>query len=107
MRALGGAAGILAAAFCLGPPILVLLGLRGAWIGSLSSLEPSRPFFLALTLVALGLAGRRIFRAAPACESGEGCSTPASRRLHKIVFTVVTLLALVAFVFPYLARFFY
>jgi len=107
MLAVGGAAAILASTCCLGPLILVLLGFSGAWIGSLSALEPYRPFFLALTLVALGLAGRRIFRAAPACESGAGCSTPASRCLQKIVFTAVTLLALVAFVFPYLARFFY
>jgi len=107
MLALGGTAAILASTCCLGPLILVLLGFSGAWIGSLSALEPYRPFFLALTLVALGFAGQRIFRTSPACEPGGSCSTRASRRLHKIVFTAVTLLALVAFVFPYLARFFY
>lgn len=107
MLAVGGAAAILASTCCLGPLILVLLGFSGAWIGSLSALEPYRPFFLVLTLLALGLAARRIFRTAPACDSDESCSTPRSRKIQKVIFTAVSLLALIGFVYPFLARFFY
>jgi len=51
--AAGGVAAILASTCCLGPLILVLLGFSGAWIGNLTVLEPYRPFFLGLALVAL------------------------------------------------------
>ena len=44
--AAGSVAAILASTCCLGPLILVLLGFSGAWIGSLSVLEPYRPMFL-------------------------------------------------------------
>jgi mercuric ion transport protein len=59
--AAGGVAAVLASSCCLGPLILVMMGFSGAWIGSLSALEPYRPLFLGFTLIALLLAGFRIF----------------------------------------------
>ena len=84
-----------------------MMGFSGAWIGSLSALEPYRPLFLAFTLIALLLAGFRIFRRAKDCDQDGTCSTPRTRRTQKFIFSVVALLAVVAFAFPYLARFFY
>jgi mercuric ion transport protein len=103
----GGVAAILASTCCLGPLVLVVLGLSGAWIGNLSLLEPYRPFFIAGALVALSFAGRRIFRSAQTCQPGEVCAMPRTRRLYKIVFGIVSVLVLVALVFPYLAEFLY
>ena len=42
----GGLASILASTCCLGPLVLVALGLSGAWIGDLTLVEPYRPLFL-------------------------------------------------------------
>ncbi len=103
----GGLAAILASTCCLGPLILVALGLSGAWIGNLTLLEPYRPFFIGGALVALFFAGRRIFRPAQACEPGEMCAVPRARRIYKIVFGIVSALVLIALVYPYVAKFFY
>jgi mercuric ion transport protein len=103
----GGLAAILASTCCLGPLVLVALGLSGAWIGNLTLLEPYRPFFIAGALVALFFAGRRIFRPVQACQAGAVCAVPRTRRLYKIVFGIVSALVLVALVFPYVAKFFY
>jgi mercuric ion transport protein len=105
--AAGGVAAILASTCCLGPLILVMLGFTGAWIGNLSVLEPYRPLFLGVALVTLGLAGWRMFRPAQTCEADGTCSTPRSRRIQKIFFAAIAVLALVAFVFPDFARFLY
>ncbi|RZU43696.1 mercuric ion transporter MerT [Edaphobacter modestus] len=105
--AVGGVAAVLASSCCLGPLILVMMGFSGAWIGSLSALEPYRPLFLGFTLIALLLAGFHIFRRAKDCDVDGTCSTPRTRRIQKFTFSVVALLAIVAFAFPYLARFFY
>jgi len=75
----GGLAALLASACCLGPLVLVALGLSGAWIGNLTLLEPYRPFFVAGALVALFFAGRRIFRPAKACQPGDVCALPRTR----------------------------
>ncbi len=103
----GGVAAILASTCCLGPLVLVALGLSGAWIGNLTRLEPYRPFFIAGALVALFFAGRRIFRPAQACRSGEACAVPRTRRVYKIIFWIVSALVLIALVYPYVAKFFY
>src|SRR5713226_1092340 len=103
----GGVAAILASTCCLGPLLLVALGLSGAWIGNLTLLEPYRPFFIGSALVALFFAGRRIFRPAQACQPGEVCAVPRARRMYKIVFGIVSALVLIALIYPYVARFFY
>lgn len=103
----GGVAAILASTCCLGPLVLVGLGLSGAWIGNLTLLEPYRPFFIAGALLALFFAGRRIFRPAPVCRPGDVCAVPGTRRIYKIVFWIVSALVLIALVYPYAARLFY
>jgi mercuric ion transport protein len=103
----GGLAAILASTCCLGPLVLVALGLSGAWIGNLTRLEPYRPFFIAAALVALFFAGRRIFRAAQTCNAGELCAVPRTRRIYKILFVTVCVLVVIALAFPYAVKFFY
>ncbi len=103
----GGLAAILASTCCLGPLVLVALGLSGAWIGNLTLLEPYRPFFIAGALVALFFAGRRIFRPTQACEPGEVCAMPRTRRVYKILFGIASALVLIALVYPYVVKFFY
>src|SRR5574337_1433077 len=85
----GGLAAILASTCCLGPLILVALGLSGAWIGNLTRLEPYRPLFLIVALVSLYFAGRRIFRPAEACAPNAVCAMPRPRLLYKLLFAIV------------------
>ncbi len=103
----GGLAAILASTCCLGPLVLVALGLSGAWIGNLTLLEPYRPFLIAGALAALFFAGRRIFRPARACQPGEVCAVPRTRRVYKILFGIASALVLIALVYPYVVKFFY
>lgn len=97
----GGVAALLASACCLGPLLLVSLGLGGAWMGQLQALDPFRPYTIGIALVALFLAYRRIFRPQSACEPGEVCAVPRNRRAYKILFWFVAGLVLVAIIYPY------
>lgn len=103
----GGVAALLASACCLGPLVLLLLGVSGAWIGNLRALEPYRPVFIGVAVVAVYFAHRRIFRPAGECKPGEICAVPAVSRTYKVLFWVVVALLGVALVFPYVAPFFY
>jgi mercuric ion transport protein len=103
----GGLAAILASTCCLGPLILVALGLSGAWIGNLTRLEPYRPFFIAGALIALFFAGRHIFRPAQTCNPGEVCAVPRTRRIYKLFFVTVCVLVVIALAFPYVVKLFY
>lgn len=103
----GGLAALLASACCLGPLVLLALGISGAWIANLSALEPYRPLFIAVSGVALFFAWRRIWRPAAACAPGEVCALPRVRRGYKLLFGGVAVLLAIALAFPYLAPLFY
>ena len=105
--AAGGIAAVLASTCCLGPLVLVTLGFSGAWIGNLTVLEPYRPIFIGVALVALFFAWRRIFRPSHDCKPGEVCAVPQIRAAYKIIFWVLAGLVLVALVFPYILPLFY
>jgi mercuric ion transport protein len=102
-------AAILASVCCLGPLVLVMLGISGAWISNLTLLEPYRPVFIGVALVFMGLAWRRIYRAPAAaqCEPGTLCALPQTHRVYRAMFWTVSALVLLAIGFPYLAPLFY
>lgn len=103
----GALAALLSSACCLGPLVLLGLGVSGAWIGSLTALEPWRPLFIAVALGALLLAARRIWRPAAACAPGEVCAVPAVRRGYRVVFVGVALLVVASLAAPWVAPWFY
>jgi len=107
---LGGVTAAVAASLCcIGPLVLVMLGIGGAWAANLRVLEPFRPYFLAAAVVFLLLAYRRIYHApvAAACTPGSLCALPHTNRVYKALFWMVALLIALAVSFPYIAPFFY
>ena len=110
VRLIGGALAAFAASLCcLGPLVLVTLGVSGAWISNLAALEPYRPVFIGAALVLMGFAWRRIYRvpAAEACLPGSVCAVPQINRVYKVMFWVVSGLVSIALAFPYVLPLFY
>lgn len=103
----GGLAAILASTCCLGPLVLLTLGISGAWTGNLTLLEPYRPVFIGVALVALFFAWRRVFRPATVCQPGEVCAMPHVSATYRLLFWIVAALILVAVSFPLIAPLFY
>ena len=105
--ATGFVAALLASTCCLGPLALITVGFSGAWISNLTAIEPYRPVLIGAALVALFLAGRRIWAKAPACTSGQVCAVPTVRRGYRLLFGIVVALVIVALGFPLVAPWFY
>jgi mercuric ion transport protein len=98
LLAAGGVIGsIVASACCVVPLLLVTLGVSGAWIGSLTALEPYKPYVAAATLVLIGLGFWRVYvQPKPACEVGSYCARSESSLITKSALWIgagVTLLA--------------
>jgi mercuric ion transport protein len=112
MLVAGGVAAILASACCIGPLLLVSVGLGGAWVSNLHVLEPYKPLFLGVALIAMVLAYRKIFRPATDlkpgdCKPGQVCAMPKTRLVYKIIFGKVLALMLLTLTIPYFAHYFY
>ena len=103
----GGISALLASACCLGPLVLIMLGISGAWIGSLTLLEPYQPWFMGAAAIALVVAGRRIWRPAVSCDVGQVCERPMVNRSYKVLFVLVVLLLGISLAFPWIAHWFY
>lgn len=109
LRALlvGAVAAVGASACCAGPLLVVSLGLGGAWVGSLTALEPLRPAFMVVVLLAFGIAFRRLYLLPADCAPGESCALPAVRRRQRAVFWLALLAASALVAFPWYASLFY
>lgn len=103
----GAAAGIGASVCCVGPLVLVSLGIGGAWVASLTKWEPLRPYFLVLTALLLGLAFRQLYLTPPVCEPGQTCADPAVRKRQRIIFWLVAIPVLALISFPWYAPLFF
>lgn len=104
-------AGILAAVgasvCCVGPLVLLALGIGGTWIGSLTAMEPYRPFFIGLTLLFLGLAFRKLYLVPQVCTPGTPCADPRTIQRQRLAFWIITVLLLGLLAVPWLAPLFY
>jgi mercuric ion transport protein len=99
----GALAAIAASPCCLGPLVLVSLGMGGAWISHLTALEPFRLVFIGIALLCMALAYHKIYRAPAAeeCTPGTLCALPQTNATYRVLFWGVSLLVLIALAYPY------
>ena len=100
-------AGIGASVCCVGPLVLLALGIGGAWIGTLTTFEPYRPLFIGLTLLFLGLAFRKLYLVPQACAPGTTCADPQTTKRQRLTFWSVAVLLLGLLAVPWFAPLFY
>ncbi len=104
----GVIAGIGASLCCVGPLVLLSMGLGGAWLAYLTAFEPVRPVLLVLALFFVGLAFRKLYFAPQSCKAGEECASERTiSRPQRVIFWIVTVPLLGLLAFPWLAPLFY
>jgi len=86
---------------CVGPLVLLALGIGGSWISNLAALEPYRPIFIGITLVFLYLAFRKLYSIPRQCAPDDACAMPSTLRNQRIIFWIATVLLVALLTFPY------
>lgn len=99
-------AAIAASTCCIGPLLLLALGVSGSWIGNLKAFEPVRPLFIGLTLLFLGLAFRKLYLVPQSCAVDAPCAKPAALSKQRTIFWIVTALVLAVIAFPWVGPYF-
>lgn len=92
---------------CVAPLVLLTLGISGAWISTLTALEPLRPVFIGLTLLFLGLSFRKVYLNPQACVTSAACADPTTVNRQRGMFWAGTVLALTLLAVPWVAPLFY
>jgi mercuric ion transport protein len=99
-------AAIGASVCCVGPLLLLSLGIGGAWMSTLTSIESVRSFFILLTLVLMGLGYRKLYVLPESCEAGTACALPEEKHKQRMVFWIGSALVLLLLAFPWFAPIF-
>ena len=103
----GFLAAVGASVCCVGPLVLLALGIGGAWIGNLTAFEPYRPLSIGLTLLFVGLAFRKLYLVPQACLPETPCADPQTPKRQRLIFWSVTVLLLGLLTVPRFAPLFY
>ena len=103
----GVLAAISASVCCVGPLVLLALGIGGSWISSLTAMEPYRPVFIGMTLLFLWMAFRKLHLVPQVCTPGTPCADPSTRQRQRLTFWIVAVLLLALLVLPRFALLFY
>lgn len=101
----GIAAAVAASVCCVGPLVLLALGVSGAWVARLTEFESVRPVFIGVTLLLLALAFFKLYIQPPACAPNRACATSLSLRRQRIVFWLAALFVAALLAFPWYAEF--
>jgi mercuric ion transport protein len=92
---------------CVGPLVLLALGVSGAWIGSLTAPERYRPVFIALTLAFLAFAFHRLYFARQVCAPESACANLCTLKRQRLAFWIVAILVIGLISVPWVALLFY
>jgi mercuric ion transport protein len=102
----GAAAAIGASLYCVVPLVLFSLGISGAWLASLTALEPYRPWFAISALAALVFAGWRLYGPASRCADDRVCADPRVLRRRRRALWMAVAVIVPLLLFPYYINWF-
>ncbi|NOR19861.1 MAG: mercury transporter MerT [Xanthomonadales bacterium] len=101
-------ASLLASSCCLGPLLLVSIGVSGAWIGNLAALEAYKSFFVLIGIVLLASGFWQVYiRPKRVFPDGEVCVPVLTDYMVKLALWIATILILLAISIGYWAPVFY
>lgn len=99
-------AAIGASACCVGPLLLLSLGIGGAWMSTLTSMETVRPFFFIVTLIFIGLSYRKLYLIPESCEEDQVCAIPEIKQRQRMIFWIGSVAIMLLLAFPWYAPYF-
>ncbi len=79
---------------CVLPVALVLAGVSGAWIGTLTTLEPYKPIFAIIAIALISLGFWQVYGRRAKCDDGPGGRTVSRLTVHIALWTSTLLVAL-------------
>ena len=91
---------------CVVPLVLLSLGIGGAWMSTLTAMEPLRPFFVLLSLFFIGLGYRNLYILPNRCAEDVSCPIPNITHRQRLIFWLGSAFILILLAFPLLAPLF-
>lgn len=97
---------IIASACCVAPLVLLSLGIGGAWMSTLTSMETIRPFFIILTLLFIVAGFIKLYRNKNECSEEAICASNQIIAKQRLIFWIGSVTILILLAFPWYAPYF-
>jgi len=94
-------AAIGASACCVGPLLLISLGIGGAWMSTLTSMESIRPIFFFLTLLFIWMGFNKLYLNEDSCQDGASCASTKVQKRQRLLFWIGSIAILLLLAFPW------
>ncbi len=101
----GVVSGLLATTCCVLPLALFSMGVGGAWMGTLRSLEAYQPVFAVLAIAFIAAGCWSLRRRRRACTADGYCATTTATRVITVALWVATALVALSVAWPWLFAF--
>ena len=86
---------------CIGPLVLITLGLGSAWIGALGKFHAIHPYAAIITAGFMGFAFWQLYIQSRRCKEKAACRISKSLKIQRILFWVILVLAALLLTFSY------
>jgi mercuric ion transport protein len=103
---MGVAATLGASLCCVVPLVLVSLGISGAWLATLTALDPYRTWLASLALAALSFAAWRLYGPGSNCGDQRVCDSPHVLRRRRRLLWISLAVIVPLLLFPYYIKWF-
>lgn len=100
-------ASVAASICCVGPLVLITLGISGAWISTLTQFEVIRPIAISVTVLFVSFAFYKIYKQPKSCDSEKVCSKEGYKKANKTILWIAVLIIGLLISFPWYAPLFY
>lgn len=84
---------------CIGPLIIMTLGIGSAWMSNIMIVSAYRPLFIILAIFSLSYSFYKLYLK-PNCKIGENCSIPQNLRIQRIIFWFTAFMVIIFIIFP-------
>ncbi len=90
---------LVSSACCIGPLIIMTLGIGSAWMSDIMIVSAYRPLFIALSVLSLIYSFYKLYFKLD-CKVGERCAIPQNLRIQRIMFWFTALIVIIFIIFP-------
>lgn len=86
---------------CTGPLVLLMLGISGSWISTLTTFDPFRPYFVVAVIGLFLWSGWQVHRPIDKCTTGSVCAIPTNQKRYQFIFWLIATISMVIVISPY------
>ncbi|MBY0273316.1 MAG: mercury transporter MerT [Alphaproteobacteria bacterium] len=91
----------LASLCCIGPWLILTVGIGGTWATYIGFFEPYRPYMIVFVMLLFGYSFYKLYMKPPPCGVGAACISPKVLFIQRGIFWIIVVISIALLAFPW------